>query len=1573
MPFKFNALTGKLDLVNTPITSPLIFKGSITVNTDFPLIADVETGWFYTVTADVTDDAGVTYTNTGQSFTIGDEIAWNGSDWTILGNENDFLRLDTTNGPLTGDLELNKADPELRLTDTGNSEYSRIVRADTSNALELKNRISRPATTRNLLDFDGTTDYVTVDDNANLRPGTGDFTIYAWIKKTANVSFNRYIAKQPTTGGYILGDNAGELHAYVGASSPNVVYSGFTLPIDEWFMAVLVRDSGTVRLYYNGNEVDTAQDSDNLSATGDLFIGAQAGGTNGTNGIITNFSYYSDVRTPAEIMLDFTNRSIDTGDANLVSYIRMDEGTGTDVSDSVGSNDGVITNASWTTGAFEQSMVMETTIIKSEDGVDSLEEGIITFGHSAGRMILDATKISIAPDIFTDLNVDKAEPLVNLENSSVSRGTKWGKVNLLNEMTLKNDILTPSVVGNAINLKGAGCYADTTTSGTSLSFTGSFTFSAWVNFDSFITKTKQNEIIARYTTYSTVDFQAYCYDANKLRFGVKTNTGNYTLLLTSGLNTGQWYNIVGVYDASAETIYLYVDGVLQASRNDVTGTLNNIGTHFTLGSMYNATTNRLLDGQMDETSIWHRALTSDEVSDLYNSNLGQYVDITEHFDSTGTSMGDDIVGIWHFDETTGDVAADSSGNSIDLDLTGTTDSDWIEGKISTAILEKEVTLISSEDGVDALEEGIHAFGWNKGRHVIEGNSIRFNTSEVEHGNIDSSGVFTYDKTLAAKSLYDVENAGLILGYNFASEMVVGTTVYDTSSSGWNGVIYNTPTRITNVGGGFAYDFNGSDQYIGIEDYAKPSTDEYTLMAWVKPDGIDMVGTILGATYNYQSGLDITWDGPKDRLRVRSGYNSYKYSDTIFIENDEWLHVALTRDSSGNFVFYKNGVEAGSGTGLNFGSSNSFYIGRELGGEYFDGGIGDPRMYDRVLTADNILAIANRKQVLSNGGLTSVYARYDSDGNFVVDNDIKCNTTESIPFKDLVLGFNFNDKSLKNGLLFDSGQRNNHATASNLTFGIDDFNRSYGVYGASTSLVVSSPTNIVGSEKTFIVCYKSPSSISSGATVFDIDSKIKMRLVGYGGVDLIINGTNVENFSSQYWTTNKWYFDVIILHADNTTSLYHVSSSNNSIGSALTNWNCNNYVTPSGDDDLYIGSTCTGTEEIAGVQNFMVFDRELSVDEINRVMYKFYELPNSKIPSGDVYVDVDGNLVASEDGVFSGNLTANNLSGTNNGDQDLSGYVPYTGATTNVDLGSNNLTAERFNIGSIFSILPHYTSGLAIQGQSNNALAEINFFTKNGNGNYNNNLNVFGVGLPGSTSNRERISMSWVASSSLYKIATEAGGTGIIRPLSLETEGNNNQVYLNTDGKVGVNISTPSELLHANTSTAYAGIRGGSAFIGNWANTSYAMFGHNSVKNDNTSYALLQSNLGDTYLNIASGRTLRFRVANSDAMTINNSKNVSILNNLDVVGGNIRSISTKTANYTLTSSDYVIVMNGSSLTATLPTASGITGQIFYIKNIDASTCTIDANGTETIDGGLTAVISQYTSLQLISDGTNWLIL
>ena len=68
------------------LDSPFQFKGAIALSSDFPTLAEVEPGWLYTCTADVTDN-DPTKTNTGQSFDNGDEIVWDGSGWVIVGNE----------------------------------------------------------------------------------------------------------------------------------------------------------------------------------------------------------------------------------------------------------------------------------------------------------------------------------------------------------------------------------------------------------------------------------------------------------------------------------------------------------------------------------------------------------------------------------------------------------------------------------------------------------------------------------------------------------------------------------------------------------------------------------------------------------------------------------------------------------------------------------------------------------------------------------------------------------------------------------------------------------------------------------------------------------------------------------------------------------------------------------------------------------------------------------------------------------------------------------------------------------------------------------------------------------------------------------------------------------------------------------------------------------------------------------------------------------------------------------------------------------------------------------------------
>lgn len=85
------------------------------------------------------------------------------------------------------------------------------------------------------------------------------------------------------------------------------------------------------------------------------------------------------------------------------------------------------------------------------------------------------------------------------------------------------------------------------------------------------------------------------------------------------------------------------------------------------------------------------------------------------------------------------------------------------------------------------------------------------------------------------------------------------------------------------------------------------------------------------------------------------------------------------------------------------------------------------------------------------------------------------------------------------------------------------------------------------------------------------------------------------------------------------------------------------------------------------------------------------------------------------------------------------------------------------------------------------------------------------------------------------------------------------------------------------------------------------------------------------------------------------------------------VTTKTAAYTVTDSDDVILCNG-TFTVTLPAAATRTGRVFYIKNIGSGTVTIDPNAAETIDGDAThAIAVQHESRTVISDGAGWRII
>jgi hypothetical protein len=77
-------------------------------------------------------------------------------------------------------------------------------------------------------------------------------------------------------------------------------------------------------------------------------------------------------------------------------------------------------------------------------------------------------------------------------------------------------------------------------------------------------------------------------------------------------------------------------------------------------------------------------------------------------------------------------------------------------------------------------------------------------------------------------------------------------------------------------------------------------------------------------------------------------------------------------------------------------------------------------------------------------------------------------------------------------------------------------------------------------------------------------------------------------------------------------------------------------------------------------------------------------------------------------------------------------------------------------------------------------------------------------------------------------------------------------------------------------------------------------------------------------------------------------------------------------YTVLSTDYLINCTTSSCTVALPTAVGITGRIYIIKNTGtATTVTITTVSSQTIDGIAPSTITGLVPLRIMSNGANWI--
>jgi hypothetical protein len=127
--------------------------------------------------------------------------------------------------------------------------------------------------------FNGSTQYLSLADSANLRIGTSAFCIEAWIYLNAlpdkSVIFGKRTYNTTGTGTYLfLVNSTGNLLLQELQNVTTIVNATGAIQTNRWCHVAVSRDaSNTVRLFVNGTVVSTATSTFNFNSTEPLWIG----------------------------------------------------------------------------------------------------------------------------------------------------------------------------------------------------------------------------------------------------------------------------------------------------------------------------------------------------------------------------------------------------------------------------------------------------------------------------------------------------------------------------------------------------------------------------------------------------------------------------------------------------------------------------------------------------------------------------------------------------------------------------------------------------------------------------------------------------------------------------------------------------------------------------------------------------------------------------------------------------------------------------------------------------------------------------------------------------------------------------------------------------------------------------------------------------------------------------------------------------------------------------------------------------------------------------------------------------
>ena len=338
-------------------------------------------------------------------------------------------------------------------------------------------------------------------------------------------------------------------------------------------------------------------------------------------------------------------------------------------------------------------------VLGAQDQKDFLSDGLV------GYWPMDET----AADSCTGGSND------NCDKSGNSKDLAWG--NQATTITGK--------FGNGTTYDGTDDYASTALSGTTLTQT---TVAFWVKPDTSQSASQVGIFQWANGLSSNIPF-IYLARTNTGTSSLYVD-GNYRVSNITAISNSVWNHVVITLNAS-NLWAIYVNGVSVGTyQDDATHSQQVFGTSVFWGNGYDG----YFNGEIDDARIYNRALSADDVRNLYNWAPGP-------------------VGYWNFDEGSGQNVNDTSGyngtaGTLGTDSSvGTDDPTWVTGKYGTGLNfdgSNDFVTFGDNANYDIGSSGLTFGGWIKTTDTSGGPIIKGGTA-------GGDGIYGYEIRVGSSS------------------------------------------------------------------------------------------------------------------------------------------------------------------------------------------------------------------------------------------------------------------------------------------------------------------------------------------------------------------------------------------------------------------------------------------------------------------------------------------------------------------------------------------------------------------------------------------------------------------------------------------------------------------------------------------------------------------------------------------------------------------------------------------------------------------------------------------------------